>query len=934
MALVYLDMMKLAVPASIRQSVARNDAQYIAFGSYDLLYYALPASSNDGLDWLEQKHEDRHELDWNYERHPVYMYCSDALYGRLEDVVDSGSHETCPLVLTMARVVKHPLASYGEGLDDVLAALQATLESLSESLLGDRIVACWNLGNADFIILSRPKKLSSLRDLYLKLGAEGFGFGGEQHKGKATRFTSFSSYCAFPTCKVTCGEDSHSQVNEGHLREWLETDADLRFVDFVETVADLKDVLNRFGTCRFLFGDRDYQLVSGLVDQQRERIDAVMSVVGELLDPTKEASIHTSTLIPCLDLESVPAAGAKALPKTYGLTWKESESVREGVASKLEDMRSVVLNSSGITEQAKEKYDKQLVHGINTLDALYKYAIRLYAAAYEDDVFLVVMGLYSSLSDILDSCLNGMCRCLAGGNALDLERAVASIYFEIMRFVSELQHIYTVLAISPHSYMETYYGSMRSLNASSKLWISYSGVVETLCRLYPTYNLGELQSCRALLIPYREKSSRSRRIVPKVYSKSILVYIQLNYQKMFETRSTIFVIAHELGHYIYNVTRAYRAQMMLMSSAATAVQLCFADVLSCPLYALTSSLKGTAESGIGKYKKCLSAAVAPDRKMRHLLERLCVNICGDIDKAVCDALYRDMTRALRKRYQKKIDAVVEGCLEDYIKFYGKKCLKNLAMSYCMGNDVTSAIAKHLNKKRARYLRRLSFGISKVNVRFLLDDLPKYERRYSVHFDRQQVIKLVEYWTYVVKSGPLSNDLGIKIQPDITRYVDNYLAVFREIHSDIFACKALEFDFNDYLSWISSFVDSSPCLIANSNDLHRILVVCGTAFRDDGSQKFIRWIEHDDSCPFGDDVRSVASRQARSIRSSLHYRYLFSYGVAVARSMDSMNTINKMDSNKKKMLDGIRGFAAGGAAAPQSMWQFWLKSMDMGGANIR
>jgi len=293
----------------------------VVFGSYDLLYYTLPPSSGGSLKWLEDQHERRHDLDWNYERHPVCLYCPQGSYDRMLDTIDNNAHDGCPLVLTMARIAKHPLVSGDPQLDDMLAALQVAIDGKVVSLPDVRMVACWNLGNADFIILSRLRDLSSLRTPYLELGMEGLRFKDARQKEVHTRFTSFSSYCAFPAAR---DKNQNIRVSEKKLREWLEHDSDLQFVAFAEAMVGSKEIVDRYDHRRFLFGDRDYQLFGSLDDNQ-EQAESVMAVVGELLDPAKSATIQASSLIPSLALDQLPEVDTDALPKTYGLTWEEVE---------------------------------------------------------------------------------------------------------------------------------------------------------------------------------------------------------------------------------------------------------------------------------------------------------------------------------------------------------------------------------------------------------------------------------------------------------------------------------------------------------------------------------------------------------------------------------------------------------------------------------
>jgi len=260
-------------------------------------------------------------------------------------------------------------------------------------------------------------------------------------------------------------------------------------------------------------------------------------------------------------------------------------------------------------------------------------------------------------------------------------------------------------------------------------------------------------------------------------------------------------------------------------------------------------------------------------------------------------------------------------------YYRDESAKNPAMVYCLGDDVARAIVGFLDDdRRTSYLRVLSQGIGEANEEFLRHDLPKLEEKHSVRFDRQQVIKLIEYWTLASETGPLDNERGIKVQPDLTPYVKNALTTFREIHSDVFACKVLGFKVGDYLDWVSGFVDSLPSLISQNSDLHRMLVVCETAFGRTKRQRFLRWVEGDSCCPFDDDVRSAALSEARSICSSRHYGYLVEYGRAVARSLDEQNDLIDQDSRQSALLGSIRDFAGDGTGVPRQMWQFWLRAM--------
>jgi hypothetical protein len=921
-------MIKLAVPASVRGIADETGSQYVAFGTYDMLHYALPKEGDVcDMKWLEDQHERRHDLDWNYERHPVHCYCPDVSFYAGRDALDEDEYRACPLVVTMVRVSKSAFVSTRLALDLVLSDLQGQIDLIKSrmDMQDTPVVACWNLGNADFLILSRPARLSMLRDLFLALSVEGLCIKRDDGTGIKAEFLSFSSYCAFPA-----HGGLGARIDEDALREWLNKDSDLQFVDFVDTLASAAVASGKYGGCRFLLGDRDYQLFSNIEGMDGNVASSVVSIAREMLDPNGNSIIQSSSLIPSLPVVQTGSNKEGAQPvEPYGLTWHEIESTRAGVVDFLQDMAKLVTEDDAVFQRLVSCYIRQIQHCVHTLDALYKYAVRLYAAAYQDDVFHIIRGLYGSLAQILKDNLQYMRHLRDERRARDLRERIPKTYVEVMRFVSELQHVFTVLGISPHSHMETYYGSMRSLNASSKLWSSYNGVAKALCRLFPARNEGKVQDCRVLMVPYREKYSQSGRVVPDVYSDSILVLLQLNYQSMFDTKSTVFVIAHELGHYLFNETRRARFGLLLKMYVSNILSNAFADMLEYPLYTLTMATMSIGRDRIEGYRDHLTQIAHASADEELWRKVLCINVCSELSERTCVDLFAKMVDELRGAYSRIAKDVLDQCASDFEENYNAVTEYDAAKrkgssryQYYYGSDVMTQVSEFIREWASVYLRVVYVGIAEANAEFL-QGIAKYEDAYGISFDHYQLIRLQMYWSDAAEEVPVAPGGNVGPFAEFPGFDKSILELFREIHAETFACKTIGFSLDDYLAHVSSFADTIPNLIKQADDIHRIMVVCETALGDSECCGLLEWITTSESCPFDADVRNKAFETVASIRRRPYYRYIKEYGAKVADGLDDWISGMDSESDEEELLEDIRSFAHNGVDAPGIMWRFWL-----------
>lgn len=153
-----------------------------------------------------------------------------------------------------------------------------------------------------------------------------------------------------------------------------------------------------------------------------------------------------------------------------------------------------------------------------------------------------------------------------------------------------------------------------------------------------------------------------------------------------------------------------------------------------------------------------------------------------------------------------------------------------------------------------------------------------------------------------------------------------LELFREIHADVFACKVIDFKLDDYLDYVSNFAASSPDLLRNDNNMHKLMVVCEVALNDDGCAGLVDWIANKDTCPFDVDLRTYALGRIQSITDGPYYKYMKEYGKQVASSVDKRVMEIKLDQKQWKWLKCVRHFVRGGEETLSDMWRFWIRAM--------
>jgi hypothetical protein len=188
-----------------------------------------------------------------------------------------------------------------------------------------------------------------------------------------------------------------------------------------------------------------------------------------------------------------------------------------------------------------------------TLIGLLGFVTRLYIGRYEQDLYKYMIPIFSGLDEITKSYI----KLIKTVPDDIIEGLIDEFISDTGTLISLIQQIFIVHAVSPHTFLETYGSSMRSLSASSKLVGAYQGMFKYVDRKFPR----DLESINhihhILIIPYRQAQPENRVLFPTSNPMWRISYIQVDYTKMFR-RQTVFMLLHECAHVLTDRKRKER----------------------------------------------------------------------------------------------------------------------------------------------------------------------------------------------------------------------------------------------------------------------------------------------------------------------------------------------------------------------------------------
>lgn len=970
MPYIYMDLMKQAIPGDYVKDDDNTDPdmQFAVFGTYDWLHCKVEDDFPMTIWNLKEEHENRHSVCWNYERQPIFLYFCQKDAERVKQICDNRFSEfrSRPFVMTLLQVEKHSLCGLQLELDAFLEAFQVKAElAIKEANIDPNDIemcVCWNLSGSDILILSRTKRLSIISEVISVLQKEGIRIHKENRDIDIPVF-SFSSHCAFPCMRKTkvnaTGTTNavSNYVDRDAIKEWIQQDQNLTLISFVETSYQYDGIVYADNQYQVLFGERDYRLLLS-----KNNIDQVVdSIVDRLNDQTAEIGekyrFRSSYLVPGIvvnkenSTEENAEIGAdhcesQAENKNSNLTTSPGGLLRVedayAIFSELKEryvnIKTIVSRNPSVFGNAEpdtiHPLVQQIDHCINSLMGLLKYAMRLQATINQYDLYCYIKKLYGGLDHAVakyEEKITELSTCITQDRIPDrMRRFVSNLVMQTMSFVSELQHLFSVLALSPHNYMETYSSSMRSLNAASKLWGAYCGLIEEIARCFQTEihteNEKKLQKCTVMLSPYRERLSQNSQYLAQFAEEETLVLIQMNFALMFKPEMAVFMIAHECGHHFGDRCREARFQYMSKAFFSYVFETAFSPYQTAPIHLLVS-VEDAQEDRKGELKKYLALANKADKNENDYRNLLEIHLLNSIDTSELEAMYCEWSDYLREEYNTIFGKLIDYSFKNFKESYNKTKDRDWKSKNYFGEalmDSYNNIECNVPFFFEYVLGSAARAISKTNHSFV-EQLLKHDGDRNISFDLNQIAKITSFWAdkraINLNKKLIVNELKTQMHVASKHTVE----LFREIFADIFAVSILDMSLDDYKSIIHRFSDMYTPLLQNPITIRRIYVVFNVVFNTDESNDLESWINSPE-CLYADDVKQVALEQVHRIKMSITKQYICDYGRKCTETVrERINAIQE-SADGKNALNRIRSLYRQDAQFINSLWHFWKGAM--------
>ena len=966
MPYIYMDLMKQAVPGNYIKDKLNMDPEihFAVFGTYDWLHCSMEGSFPSEIGVLKDAHEKRHNVCWNYERQPLFLYFCEKNEKKVQSICDNKNSDrgSWPLVMTLLQLEKSSLCGAEIEVDDFLDAFQNKIEdviSTSDIESGDiDVCICWNLSGSDILILSRTKRLSIVSQIIGVLQKDGVNLSAEGDMN--VHVFSFSSHCAFP-CN-TIGKSSQAEekttsipiVNKDDILKWIRNEQNLKLISFVETSYNYDGVAYEKGPYHLLFGERDYRLpVKG---NSREITDAIVDRLNhQTASRTGHYSFRSSYLVPGIVVNGFDTEGIQG-PNEYETVEKQDDSGAGDPASwfvntlgkdknselfirikqRLLNIQEIINREDwafGTPDTSGLPTSQQIDHCINSLMGLLKYSMRLQATINQYDLYCYIRKLYEGLDQAVkqyEKQINKMSlKPESERNPDALRKYVWDLIMQIMSFVSELQHLFSVLALSPHNYMETYSSSMRSLNAASKLWGAYNGLIEKLADLFQTEIDGKRQQCTVMLSPYRERKSKNGQFLSAFAEEKTLVLIQMNFALMFRPKMAVYMILHECGHHFSDHCREVRFEYMSKTFLSYMLEGALRPHLTAPLYMLLlvddkQKDKARIIENYNNYLENLNDADNNPGKYRKLLK---INLFDNKTNDELKNLYDEWCDTLQQGYKFEFEHTIEGIYGEFKEQYLRKDNKELGWKWknYFGDELLDAYG-NIQRFFPDYFGGIIEAFARcicVNNLSFVENLLEESRRNRFSLDINQMARLSTYWKDKLSVQRKKEAILSQMEMLSEKMPRHTVELFREIYADIFAVLVLNMTLDDYKDIILSFSDMYPPVLNNPVTIRRIFAVFEVVFNS--GEQLKEWIKTPE-CRYAADVKKEAFQQLNNLEESITKDYICQYGRECEQKIRKrIQEINKSPEDKKD-LERIRSLYRQDEGFINSLWNFWKDPM--------
>lgn len=797
--LIYLDFLRRVSP--IQNVNDETKPEFMLLGSFDALRVKFEACN---LQTIKRLHETGHETVASiYDRQPMYLFDYGGSHESPQSIFsarDDFAH--LPIIISILQInkteyAKTENASVSDLIDRARAIVKEKIQLLEENEQGELVhwSVFWNFGEPDIVIVFRPKHLAPVVKVLHRIRVD--------LDSKIQVFSS-CSHCGFPY-------QNDIEETKRALNEWVQHETDsgkVKYYSFVNTSSGY----HRLQTSgQFVFGEWDYIIVQDLKNGLADNL-------LQTEEYTKNPPYKTSYTLPAIEINDLGEAKGQQL--SDDMNWVENikDSFNNLIAS-VKDMPYLDDNSI------------ELIRSLSyTLIGLAKYLIRLFLGRYEQDLYTYTKPIFVALPIIIKSyqeqieALHHLKTFEESNKGEIICRLVMEIEEDTTNLISGLQHLFSVLSISPHTFMETFGSNMRSLSAANKLVDAYQGFISFLGRYFPDVidqkTIGQHQ---ILIIPYRESYPKHTLFY---HSSSPLVRIskiEMDFPKMFRLGPSVFIILHECAHHLGNRLRLERWQLYFKACVYLAAESIVSKFLIDPLSALISP---TSTESIQVDKAPLFFGMEEDQKIEafRLFGDSIYLVAKDAIISIGDKLYnmlevhaKELGEDLAPYYSSYFrDQLYNSYTLNLVEDLFNKLFPN--STYGANERIRSELLKAINTDWIPPMRKLARTLADFVIE---NGGNQYEAS----------LLLAKY-----KSGNIATGI-VNYFPSMIRqkilmggFID-LQNVFSDVYADIFAIQILCISsFEKYCEMIQQFTGTAVNeAILNSKNLQRIAVVGKTCF---------------------------------------------------------------------------------------------------------
>ena len=605
-SLYYLEVLRQVHPAI--DKAIMNDSNFFIFGEFDAMYVEHLKECKQISD-LKQKFEDRHEgpvkqsntvnsltpgnkqdlqgtgheykrsIDGflTTDRYPVFLYSDNdhesGIFNR------DGEMAVQPLAVTLFQMDKEKILN--DNLSELIKNCKCAISDIvnKPDVFCDRsncpgadrcLIDCdifWNIGQADLVTVFRAKRLRCIAKLIMTIRRK-------SAIGDAP-ILSTSTYCGFPNTTQW-----RSNINKWLVKERIDISNDGKRVYPFNFLLQYKVLAGEHAmedkNLTFAFGNWDYQeYIANNGFEQPKRVEKLLkeAILSNLSGDEKSKQwYHSSYSVPSYAYPEAFVSNGNTEGDVHYFYDKIKEQLAEIriVKSKLYNGFSGYVNKILMLEgvYAGKDHIDDVVRAIKsfrkTICGLLGFLARLYIGRFEQDQLKYILPVFINLNKIIKNYSRGINAGIKEKmiNDKDIRKNVENDIEEFIRdtgdLITRLQQIYIVIAFSPHTFLETYGSSMRSLSAASKLMGAYQGLIKYIKINFPISVENRItENHCTLVIPYRRTNPSNRLLYANTYPDTRISLICVDYSKMFN-KNAVFMLLHECAHVYSNRQRELR----------------------------------------------------------------------------------------------------------------------------------------------------------------------------------------------------------------------------------------------------------------------------------------------------------------------------------------------------------------------------------------